>query len=147
MDRRKLLKALIDQRYGGNVAAFARAIKKSPSQVHQWLSGHRNLGDAGARHIEKTIPGLWQGYFDGDPNPNPTQGRQHEDGAQHLDDNARYLELARQIEQLPPEIRTVVMISIGRDPDEPLPKQMTESIRRMLDSLADLVRQEHNRAD
>ena len=69
MDRRALLRALIDERYGGNVAAFARAIKKAPAQVHQWLSGHRNLGDAGARHIERTVPGLWQGYFDGERKP------------------------------------------------------------------------------
>jgi len=64
-----------------------------------------------------------------------------------LSDEARYLELAQQIERLPPETRAVLMISLGRDPDEPLPKELTESIRRMLDNLADLVRQEHNRAD
>ena len=69
MDRRSLLRELIDRKYGGNVAAFARAIKKSASQVHQWLSGHRALGDAGARHIERTVPGLWQGYFDGEGKP------------------------------------------------------------------------------
>ncbi len=65
MDRRALLRELIDSRYDGNVAAFARAIRKAPAQVHQWLSGHRSLGDAGARHIEMVVPGLWQGYFDG----------------------------------------------------------------------------------
>ena len=69
MNRRALLRELIDRKYGGNVAAFARAIKKSPSQVHQWLSGHRAIGDGGARHIERTVPGLWQGYFDGESKP------------------------------------------------------------------------------
>ncbi len=69
VDRRTLLRKLIDDRFHGRVAEFARAIGRSPSQVHQWLHGHRRLGDAGARHIEKTLPGLWQGYFDGEPPP------------------------------------------------------------------------------
>jgi SOS-response transcriptional repressor LexA len=64
MDRRKLLQELIDSRFGGSQAAFARAIKKAPAQVSHWLTGHRALGDAGARHIEMTL-GLPQGYFDG----------------------------------------------------------------------------------
>ena len=69
VDRRTLLRKLIDDRFHGSVAEFARAIRRSPSQVHQWLHGHRRLGDAGARHIERTLPGLWQGYFDGEPPP------------------------------------------------------------------------------
>lgn len=63
MDRIPLLRALIDDRYAGSQKAFADAIKRAPAQVNQWLSGHRKIGDAGARHIEKVfgIPG----YFDG----------------------------------------------------------------------------------
>lgn len=67
MDRRELLRALIDDHYHANVAEFARAIKKAPSQVHQWLSGNRTLGNAGARDIEIML-NLGQGYFD---NANP----------------------------------------------------------------------------
>lgn len=78
VDRRTLLRKLIDERFGGSVAEFARAIGKSSSQVHQWLHGHRRLGDAGARHIEKTLPGLWQGYFDGDPPPSGLKYEQKE---------------------------------------------------------------------
>jgi len=63
MTRREVLIRLIKERFGGNQAEFARAIRKSPAQVNQWVSGHRNLGDAGARHIEITL-GLPQGYFD-----------------------------------------------------------------------------------
>lgn len=63
MDRRSLLRALIDERYHANVAEFARAIKKAPAQVHQWLSGNRALGNAGARDIEIRL-NLGQGYFD-----------------------------------------------------------------------------------
>lgn len=63
MTRREVLIDLIKEKFGGNQAEFARAIKRSPSQVHQWVSGHRNLGEAGARHIEITL-GLPQGYFD-----------------------------------------------------------------------------------
>jgi hypothetical protein len=62
MDRKRLLQEIIDSRFDGSQAAFARAIKRSPSQVHQWLTGHRMLGDAGARHIELSLR-LEPGYF------------------------------------------------------------------------------------
>lgn len=63
MDRRAKLRALIQARFGGNQAEFACAIKRSPAQVNQWLSGHRAIGDAGARIIELAL-GLPSGYFD-----------------------------------------------------------------------------------
>ena len=63
MDRKTLLQRLVDTRFDGSQAEFARAIKRSPAQVNQWFSGHRKLGDAGARHIELTL-GLVPGYFD-----------------------------------------------------------------------------------
>lgn len=63
MDRRQLLLRLIEQRFNGSLADFARVIKRSPAQVNQWVGGARNLGDAGARHIEMTL-GI-PGYFDG----------------------------------------------------------------------------------
>lgn len=63
MNRRTLLRTLIDDRYHANVAEFARAIKKAPAQVHQWLSGNRALGNAGARDIEIML-NLGQGFFD-----------------------------------------------------------------------------------
>ena len=56
------LQALIDTRFQGVQAAFARAIDRSPSQVNQWLSGYRKLDGKGARHIEMKL-GLSQGYF------------------------------------------------------------------------------------
>jgi hypothetical protein len=64
MDRRQLLTDLLNQLFAGNQANFAKAIKRSPAQVNHWLTGHRSLGDAGARHIELTL-GLEQGFFDG----------------------------------------------------------------------------------
>jgi hypothetical protein len=64
MDRVKLLQDLIDSRFEGSQAAFARAIKKPPSLVSQWLSRHRGFGDASARHIELELS-LGEGYFDG----------------------------------------------------------------------------------
>lgn len=63
MDRKTLLKQLIDDRFGGNQADFARAIKRQPAQVNQWLTGYRALGDAGARNIELAL-NLPNGYFD-----------------------------------------------------------------------------------
>lgn len=65
MDRQLLLKHLIDTKFSGKQADFARAIGRAPAQVHQWVAGHRRLGGAGARHIETTL-GLSPGYFDRD---------------------------------------------------------------------------------
>lgn len=65
MNRKDMLRALIDAPpFDGNQAEFARKIGKSPAQVNQWLTGHRALGDAGARNIEMKL-GLGLGYFDG----------------------------------------------------------------------------------
>lgn len=66
MDRQKRLRQLIDDKFEGKQADFARAIKRSPAQVHQWLAGHRRLGDAGVMHIEKTL--RLSGWFDGESN-------------------------------------------------------------------------------
>lgn len=63
MERHLILRALIHDRFNGNQTEFARVIKRSPAQVNQWLTGHRKLGDAGARTIEMAL-GLAQGYFD-----------------------------------------------------------------------------------
>lgn len=62
MSRQLLLKALIADRFSGSQADFARAIKRSPAQVNQWLTGNRKLGDAGARTIELALE-LPAGYF------------------------------------------------------------------------------------
>lgn len=63
-DRKSLLRKLIDTRFDGKQAAFARAIRKSPNQVNQWLTGYRSVGDGVARNIE-TILGLGALWFDG----------------------------------------------------------------------------------
>ena len=63
MSRALLLKQLIETRFRGSQTAFAKAIKRSPAQVNQWISGHRALGDAGARTIELALH-LPPGYFD-----------------------------------------------------------------------------------
>lgn len=63
MERKDKLKLLIDEKFKGNKASFSRAIERSPNQTQQWLNGTRNLGDAGARHIEMTL-NLPQGWFD-----------------------------------------------------------------------------------
>jgi hypothetical protein len=66
MNRIQKLQALITDRFNGSKAAFARAIGKAPSQVSQRLSGHRDVGDAWARHIEIAL-NLEQGHFDATP--------------------------------------------------------------------------------
>lgn len=64
MDRKQLLQDLLDTRFGGSQAEFARAIKRSPAQVNQWVVGYRTLGHAAARHIETTLK-LPFGWMDG----------------------------------------------------------------------------------
>ena len=51
----ELLQSLIDQSYGGNQAAFARAIDRQPAQVNQYLKGRRQLGIEVKLHIEKAL--------------------------------------------------------------------------------------------
>jgi DNA-binding transcriptional regulator YdaS (Cro superfamily) len=59
-----ILRTLITADYGGSQAQFARAIGRSPSQVNQWLTGHRKLDIKGSRHIEEKLR-LPVGYFQG----------------------------------------------------------------------------------
>jgi hypothetical protein len=63
MDRVELLKFLINTKFAGNKAAFARAIKKPAALVSQWISRHRLLGDGSARNIEAKLD-LGLGWFD-----------------------------------------------------------------------------------
>lgn len=63
MKRIDRLTKLIADKFGGNQAAFARAIGRAPSQVWQYLSGHRALGEAMARHIETRLR-LPRGWLD-----------------------------------------------------------------------------------
>jgi DNA-binding transcriptional regulator YdaS (Cro superfamily) len=51
----ELLQSLIDQSYGGNQAAFARAIGRQPAQVNQYLKGRRQLGIEVKLHIEQAL--------------------------------------------------------------------------------------------
>lgn len=66
MSRKDILLKLINERFGGSQAEFARSIKRSPAQVYQWLSGYRIIGDAGARNIEISLK-LPLGYLDQKP--------------------------------------------------------------------------------
>lgn len=64
VDRKSLVQNLINTRFDGNQAAFARAIKRSPNQVNQWLTGYRSVGDGAARNIENML-GLGNLWLDG----------------------------------------------------------------------------------
>lgn len=64
MTRLDRIKNLINERFNGNQAEFARAIKKSPAQINQWLNGYRNIGDGVASHIENALE-LPRGWIDG----------------------------------------------------------------------------------
>lgn len=61
---------LIDTRFEGNQAAFARAIGRQPAQINQYIKGRRQLGVEVKMHIEQKL-GL-SGWFDGLSNPSNT---------------------------------------------------------------------------
>ncbi len=63
MDKLILLQDLIDSRFNGNKAEFARAIKRDASQVTQWLGGYKGFGPGSQRNIEQRL-GLPSYYFD-----------------------------------------------------------------------------------
>jgi hypothetical protein len=46
---------LIETRFAGNQAAFARAIDRQPAQVNQYIKGRRQLGIEVKLHIEQKL--------------------------------------------------------------------------------------------
>ena len=64
MSRLDKVKELIEKRFNGSQAEFARAIGKAPAQVNQWMNGYRNIGNGAAAHIETTLS-LPRGWLDG----------------------------------------------------------------------------------
>ena len=70
MSRLEIVKNLINERYNGNQTQFARAIGKAPTQVNQWINGHRNIGDGIASNIEIAL-NLPRGFLDGNAEAPP----------------------------------------------------------------------------
>lgn len=63
--RRENLKSLIDDRFSGRQADFALAVKKNPTQINHWVSGHRNPNGDTCREVEKEL-GLPENWLDQD---------------------------------------------------------------------------------
>ena len=63
MSRLDKVKELIEKRFNGSQAEFARAIEKAPAQVNQWLNGYRNIGNGAAAQIEDVLS-LPRGWLD-----------------------------------------------------------------------------------
>ncbi len=53
--RVRRLAAIRDASFGGKSTALARAIKRSASQVSQWMTGVRTITEESARHIEAEL--------------------------------------------------------------------------------------------
>lgn len=105
------MRRLIDARFNGSQAEFAKAIRRSPAQVHQWLTGHRKLGDAGSRHIEIELK-LPTGYF-GASGGRPMVLFFDEDGRDSVGTSPgkprrTAAELARAINALPENVRVAI---------------------------------------
>ena len=64
MNRVDRLKTLIAEQFEGSQKEFAKAIKKSPSQISHWLNGVRAIGDGVAAQIETALD-LPRGWMDG----------------------------------------------------------------------------------
>ncbi len=63
LSRMQNLQRLIDNRFEGRDKLLAQAVDISPSQITQWRTGYRNMGEKAARNIEDKL-GLHQGYLD-----------------------------------------------------------------------------------
>lgn len=61
MDDIQKLQALIDDKFDGNQAAFARAVERQPAQISQYLKGRRTIGTAFKVTVERQL-GI-PGYF------------------------------------------------------------------------------------
>lgn len=77
MNRIDRVKALITERFNGSQTDFAKAIKKAPAQVNQWLNGYRNIGNGAAADIERELD-LIRGYLDGEEPKAPTNPKEDE---------------------------------------------------------------------
>ena len=62
--RRRRLAELVKARFGGKQTALSEQIGASLSQIGQWLSGNRNMGEDSARAIEAKLrlEHLWMDY-------------------------------------------------------------------------------------
>ena len=77
--RRKRLLWLRDNEFGGKSKRLSDQLKRSPSQVGQWLTGHRTISPDTARMIEAAV-GFPKYWLDGDvpgnvPEPSPMAQR------------------------------------------------------------------------
>lgn len=55
MNRLDKILHLIENSFNGSQVKFAKAIKRSPAQVNQWVTNRRTVGDALALHIERSL--------------------------------------------------------------------------------------------
>lgn len=107
MDRAKKLREIINTRFDGNQADFARHIGKSPALIWQYLSGHRTIGEKFAREVERKVV-LPRGWLDGlsdKPAPKSSAGELEFfghmdawDSKTPLDDDEVELPLFREVE-------------------------------------------------
>jgi len=74
MSRQSRLQQLLDARAGGRQVDLARMIGRSPAVVWQYLSGHREMGEQLARHIERklSLPKGWMDETDMSVRDDPT---------------------------------------------------------------------------
>jgi hypothetical protein len=61
--RRRRLRELIDTRYDGVAAEFARAVGRGDAQIGNILNRHKNLGERLARYFERQVK-LPKGWLD-----------------------------------------------------------------------------------
>ena len=61
--RKSRLEQVIAERFGGRQIDFSIAAKRNPTQVNQWLSGHRNPNGDTCRSVEAELK-LPQGWLD-----------------------------------------------------------------------------------
>jgi len=105
MSRQARLLELINARANGNQADFARLIGRSAAVVWQYVSGHREMGEKLARHIERklSLPTGWMDELASRDAPAQRQtlasmldcviSRISEDGETAIDDAAALIDI------------------------------------------------------
>ena len=129
MDRRARLRRLVNERFGGNQAELARAIGRSPSLVWQYLSGHREIGEKFARHVERCL-GLPRFWLDREQERDEREERAHAALAGNAD-------IEREIQELLPAATPRSRGALRRIAQAASEGRLTEEDLELLEKIAE----------
>jgi hypothetical protein len=78
--RRKRMRQLIDERYGGKIVTFAKAIEREPNYISRVLRSKKGIGEEFCGYVEATLD-LGKGWMSTEGEDSPGTGAEHLDSA------------------------------------------------------------------